>query len=140
MKNITVLALSLFLAISSCSKNEDEETTVVIEDKSKAPNELKGIWKVDFYAYAADPNFIGANNIGCSLSFSDTNLISFKDIYSVIINKSAKYTVSSAGFIINLDDIEINTRPSTAKIGYTEFYITYRDLPSRNCILFAKKQ
>lgn len=142
MKKILYFTVAILLPNISCSSSDNREEEVLVVDYSKAPSELKGNWKVDYHALASDPTWTASNNGGYFLKFSDDNLVSYKDSYIGATNEKGEYKNFNSGFSINImfNKVQITTKPSTLKPGYTEFKIYYPDASDKSTILFAKKQ
>ena len=137
MKSLIILFALLF--VTSCSDRDDQIVRENI-DKSIAPKEIIGNWKVDYYKMFNDIyESPGSNNYGFYVNFDSDNTTSFKDVKGERIKGAAKFTVGNDVVFISLDGVEIDARPSKIKSGYTEFRFHYPGKSEYDNILYAKK-
>lgn len=140
MKSFILILIAFCMTLTSCSGSDSDDAPVtVVEDNLKVPPALKGIWKVDYYSIQSDPSWIVNNEQGYFIKFSEDNLTSYKDWYLTNNNEQGKYYSLQLGYTIQLTQIQITTKSSASKPGYTEFHINYQFVPEKNSILFAKK-
>jgi hypothetical protein len=147
MKKILLIMTAFALTNVSCSSGQDEEvagTGQVAIDYTKAPNDLKGSWKVDYWSYPENPSSLNNNTENYFLLITNESRVSWKAFNSNSNDNAAEYKPwNDGGWNISMSagQIEIISKPSTIKPGYTEFKIKYNQsgLSSKNSIIFAKK-